>query len=366
MADYFASNTSNSDSEDSLSRRLSGLGTKSTSCYTSSSDCDGGLSLLYTTLPHILQRRIPRIRSLRYAASFYASSKPHLRSWSTSSASSTSSESPPPSYHTRPSTSDSSADDTDQESDDDERPEFFTSAPSSRPSTSGSATPAPNPAFKKPEDNTPTDIGSRSGHHGLALLNIALRSQPTTATNDPLNRRLYIDGISYILRGLPSDLTPEEALVLRAAAPPDLLPPAAPASNETDLALQHQAKNHASQPNNEPASLLHRSISTLTFYTLLIITLALPYLQTLFATLYALDAKHHFSARFLTQTSLLLRLLAAQVLAVAAMAWGANDGALRHACRDFGVWVLRDICGGVDDGVGRAVVGLRLEEREER
>jgi hypothetical protein len=51
---------------------------------------------------------------------------------------------------------------------------------------------------------------------------------------------------------------------------------------------------------------------------------------------------------------------------VLAMAWGANDGALRHACRDFGVWVLRDVCGGMDDGVGRAVVGLRLEKESKR
>lgn len=191
-----------------------------------------------------------------------------------------------------------------------------------------------------------------------------MRSQPTQPTTDPLNRRLYIDGISYILRGLPEDLTTEEALVLRAAAPPALLPPpAAPA--QSDTSLQHQPKQQPSQPTELP-TLLHRTTSTLTFYTLLLITFALPYLQTLFATLYALDARHRFSARFLTQTTLLLRLLAAQVLAVAAMAWGANDGALRHACRDFGVWVLRDVCGGMDEGVGRAVVGLRLEEKDKK
>jgi hypothetical protein len=92
----------------------------------------------------------------------------------------------------------------------------------------------------------------------------------------------------------------------------------------------------------------------------------IPHIQTLFATLCALDARHNFSARFLAQTSFLLRMLAAQAVAVLAMAWGANDGALRHACRDFGVWVLRDVCGGMDEGVGRAVVNLRLEEKEAR
>lgn len=347
---------------DSILMRFSGLDSKPTDCYTTSSESENSLSLIYTTLPRILQRRLPRIRSLRYAASIYASPKAHLRSWSTSSAVSTHSESPPPSYHTRLSTSESSADEgeDDENASDDELPDFFTSAPSSRPSTSGSATPAPNhQSFKRHGDlNTPT-IGNRSGHHGLALLNLAMRSQSTSATDDPLNRRLYIDGISYILRGLPEDLSPEETLVLRAATPAVLLPePQEPTTDQRQLV--HQQPPHP----NHPPTLLHRTTSTLTFYTLVLLTFLLPYLQTLFTALYALDARHKISARFLTQTTLLLRLVAAQAIAVMALAWGANDGALRHACRDFGVWVLRDVCGGLDEGVGRAVQGLRLEEKE--
>lgn len=350
----FDSNTSSG--ADSLLMRLSGLDSKSTDRYTSSSGSEDGLSLIYTALPRILQRRLPQIRSLRHAASVYASPKTHLPSWSTSSATSTCSESPPPSYHTgTSSSSDSSAGEDDDDDSDDEHPEIFTSTPSSRPSTSGSAT----PAFKRHEDITELSTSSRSGHHGLALLNLAMRSQPTSATNDPLNRRLYIDGISYILRGLPSDLTPEETLVLRAATPASLMPEP---QNESTV---QQPTQQPQQPTELP-TLLHRTISTATFYTLLLLTLMIPYMQALFTALYALDARHNFSARFLTQTTFLLRLLAAQAVAVLAMAWGANDGALRHACRDFGVWVLRDVCGGMDDGVGRAVVGLRLEKESKR
>jgi hypothetical protein len=341
---------------DSLLMRLSGLDSKSTDRYTSSSASEDGLSLFYTALPRMLQRRLPQIRSLRHAASVYASPKTHLRSWSTSSATSTCSESPPPSYHTGTSSaSDSSAGEDEDDDSDDEHPEIFTSAPSSRPSTSGSVP----PAFKKHEDISEVSTGSRSGQHGLALLNLAMRSQPTSATNDPLNRRLYIDGISYILRGLPTDLTPEETLVLRAATPASLMPEP---QNES---VVQQPTQQPQQP-TEPPTLLHRTISTATFYTLLLLTLMIPYMQALFTALYALDARHNFSARFLTQTTFLLRLLAAQAVAVLAMAWGANDGALRHACRDFGVWVLRDVCGGMDDGVGRAVVGLRLEKESKK
>lgn len=185
-----------------------------------------------------------------------------------------------------------------------------------------------------------------------------------SSSNDPLNRRLYIDGISYILRGLPSDLSDEEILVLREATPSTIHPP------HPQTQLTHQSTtttNQNQQPSqthsSEPPTLLHRTTSVLTFYTLLLLTLALPYLQALLTTLHALDSRHKISTRLFAQTSLLLRLLAAQILALAALAWDANDGALRHACRDFGVWVLRDVCGGVDEGVGRAVVELRLEGR---
>jgi ABC-type sugar transport system permease subunit len=188
-----------------------------------------------------------------------------------------------------------------------------------------------------------------------------MRSQPSrTSDGDDLNRRLYIDGISYVLRGLPTDLTREEALTIRTAVPASILP-----APQEDSALIQQPTQQPHQPTSPP-TLLHRAVSTTTFYTLLALTLLIPHLQTLFATLCALDARHQFSTRFLAQTSFLLRMLAAQAVAVLAMAWGANDGALRHACRDFGVWVLRDVCGGMDEGVGRAVVNLRLEEKEAR
>lgn len=208
---------------------------------------------------------------------------------------------------------------------------------------------------------SPPRIGGESGQQGLTLLNIAMRSQQSPASDEDLTRRLYIDGICYILRGLPSDLSREEALILRTAAPKSVIPDPLEAS-----AVQQPAQQHQQPTATEPPTLLHRTISTATFYTLLLLTLLIPYLQTLFATLCALDARHNFSARFLTQTTFLLRMLAAQTVAVLAMAWGANDGAVRHACRDFGMWVLRDVCGGVDEGVGRAVVGLRLEDKEAR
>lgn len=358
MAVFDPSNTSSGG--DSLFTRYSGLDSKSAECYTSSSASDDGLSLIYTALPRMLQRRLPQIRSLRHAAAIYANPKAHLRSESMSSATSSCSETPPPSYHTGTSISESSADEGDDGGSDDESPELFTSAPSSRPSTSGSVTPAlalALPGFRRHEDHTAASTGNKSGQHGLALLNMAMRGEPS-ATKDPLNRRLYIDGISYILRGLPEDLTPEEAMVLRNAAPAVLNP-----GPQQESTLQQQHPSQSQQP-TQPPTLLRRTISTATFYTLLLFTLLLPYLQALFTALYALDARHNFSARFLAQTTILLRLLAAQALAILAMAWGANDGALRHACRDFGVWVLRDVCGGMDEGVGRAVTRLRLEERE--
>jgi hypothetical protein len=347
---------------DSLRVELSGFDSKSTDIYTSSPGNGDGLSLIYTALPRLIQRRLPQIRSLRHAASIYASPRAHLRSWSTSSDTSTYSESPPPSYHTGTSASESSADENDDGASDDDLPEFFSSAPSSRPSTSGYVTPAPTQAAHKiHEEIHAPNFSSRSGHQGLELLNLAMRSQPSrTPENDDLNRRLYIDGISYVLRGLPADLTREEALTIRTAVPASILP-----APQEDSALIQQPTQQPHQPTSPP-TLLHRAVSTTTFYTLLALTLLIPHLQTLFATLCALDARHQFSTRFLAQTSFLLRMLAAQAVAVLAMAWGANDGALRHACRDFGVWVLRDFCGGMDEGVGRAVVNLRLEEKEAR
>lgn len=371
MAGYLSRNSLASSSEDNLLFRLPGF--NKSYCYsTSDSDTDETvLSLLYTTLPNILQRRLPKLRSIR--ASIYTGPKTPIRSRSPSSTASTSSESPPPSYRSRPSSSASSSDE--EIYSDDDLPDVFTSAPCSRPSTSGSATPAPLfQAFTRLQDqDLNPNTTSKSGLHGLALLNLSMKD-PSTA-NDPLNRRLYIDGISYILRGLPSDLSEEETIVLREAIPQSVHPPPQPQpanqlTTTTATTPNPSTPNHQTQrpypthPSQTQQTLLHRTTSALTFYTLLLLTLLLPHLRALLTTLHSLDARHKLSARFFAQASLLLRLFAAQALALVAMAWDANDGAVRHACRDFGVWVLRDVCGGLDEGVGRAVGVLRLEGRE--
>lgn len=344
MADCLSSNTGVFSNAGSIPMRLFSLDSKPSSCYTSSSDTDENpSSLLYSALPQILQRRLPRLRSLR--ASVYSNPRSHLRSSSASSSASTSSLGPPPSYHTRPSTSDSY---TEPDSDD-EIPELFTSAPSSRPSTSGAATPAPPLTGTTRTELPELNLRDKSSRYGLTLLNLALNNPTSTPTTDPLTRRLYIDGVGYILRGLPDDLTHEETLILRTAIPETLAPPP-----------QHHSLAKTAQP-TAPPTLLHRTASLLTFYALLTLTLLLPYLQTLLQTLHSLNVRHRLTARFYAQASLLLQLFASQALALAALVWSANDGALRHACRDFGVWVLRDVCGGVDEGVGRAVVELRLE-----
>ena len=367
MIQYLAGNSSISYGIDSLSLRLFGPGAKSEDCYTiaTSSGSDDSLSLLYTALPQALQSRVPRLRSLRSVASVYTSrkSQPYPSTSPASSASSSYSESPPPSYHARQSLSDDEDDDDDAS---DAGSPSFNTAPSSRPSTSGSATPAPhlstffatqNPDH--PSNSTNTSITNKSGHHGLALLNLALRSEQTSSTpNDPVDRRFYIDGVSYILRGLPKDLTAEETLVLRTATPQTLLPPPEQQSSEiatSDTAAQ--PSRHAEHP-----TLLHTATSTLTYHLILLTTLLLPHLQNLIATLLALDAQHQLSARFYSQTKTLLNKFFFLFRELLLRIWEANDGALRIKCRDFGIWVLRDFCGGLEEGVGRAaVVGARGE-----
>ena len=365
MIQYLASNSSISYGIDSLSVRLFGRpGTKPEECYTiaTSSEPDDSLSLLYTALPSALQSRVPKLRSLRSVASVYTTrrSPPHTRTSSASSVTSSYTESPPPSYHARLSIS--SDENDDDHSDAGTPSSSFETAPSSRPSTSGSATPAPHlTTFFATQDldysrNNSPHIGNKSGHYGLALLNLALRSEQTSTTpNDPVDRRFYIDGVSYILRGLPQDLTPEEALVLRTATPQSLLPPPPPQNHHH----QQQTLPAATEPPaaQTPPTLLHRTTSTLTFYTLLLATLLLPHLQTLTTTLIALDAHHRFSARFYSRAKTLFHQLLSLFRELAFKAWEANDGALRVSCRDFGVWVLRDFCGGLEEGVGRAAVG---------
>ena len=301
---------------------------------------DQAVSLLYSTLPHIIQRRLPKLRSLRQAASTYTLPQGHHGVASDVSTESVGTDAtPPPSYRTQPS---SPALLSESDIEDDVLEQYIS---------------APEPAT--PVARAGEDAGlAKSGRYGFSLLKLAIEEAASPAPSEAVGRRLYIDGVGYLLRGLPTDLSADEEMVIRTALPEKL---AAQTASDQLGSEQRVSKTEA---HDAKATLLRRTVSAATLYTILILSVLIPYLHYALRRLWAFDQQHKLSTRLYTQAALLAQLLSAQVLAVMALAWDMNEGQLRTACRDAGVWLLRDVTGGANEGVRKAVEMLRLGEKD--
>lgn len=290
-------------------------------------------SLLYTMLPSIIQRRVPRLRSLREAASSYGQ---HAHTRAVSDAS----QSPPPSYRTSDQTSTC-------ESDEDED-EVFQSLPGSRPTTSGSVTPADRA-------ETESGVNWKYAKQGSTFLSLSMQEADSLSRNPQLTRKLYIDGLEYLLNGLPLELTVQEEVGLRAAMPASL--------SKVSARLRHTqlTVRSAEEDCHHQQTRLHRAVASVTLYAFLVISILLPYIQLLMQKAYQYERKHRLGDRLLAHSALVAGTASKQTLTLANHLYGLNEGKFGDTVKDIGMWWIQGVSGGVYDGLDEGIqtIGLR-------
>ncbi|OQO06678.1 hypothetical protein B0A48_08465 [Cryoendolithus antarcticus] len=198
-------------------------------------------------------------------------------------------------------------------------------------------------------------LDSKAARHGYALLDLAAREQRCPDTDEELRRRLYIDGVGYLLRSLPESLTFEEEVALRAALP-NCLAGNSIRSEQSGL----QDRSHPRQTTTRKP-LLHRAAATSALYTILALSVVIPCVQSVCSQAYTIDRRHKISDRLIASATAVAQSTTTQMLALAAVVWDLNDGRLRRAVGDLGVWLARDLSGGAHEGVMEAIGRLKLE-----
>ncbi|TKA34232.1 hypothetical protein B0A50_00212 [Salinomyces thailandicus] len=301
-------------------------------------------SLLYAFLPATLRRVVPKIPSLRQIASQAASIRGRrpLHSRSASEAIELN-DSGPPSYHTSPRDSFASCEDDDS---------FAGSM--SKPASSTSAMPI--------REEASSGIDWKYALHGQALLSIASQESDSASQNALFSRKLYIDSLQYLISGLPSDLSAEEEMSLKATLPPALAQPCS--TTDAELIAQtasEDGSSRKSQPTLEHSA-LHDLVANITMYTILMASFILPYLQLLLQQAYRYDRKHKLSDKVFAKSLQTADVVAQQALLLASNFYRMHDGKIGMALRDVGLWWVQGITGGVYDGVdeGMQALGFRL------
>ncbi|KAK8207847.1 hypothetical protein BKA81DRAFT_359638 [Phyllosticta paracitricarpa] len=230
-----------------------------------------------------------------------------------------------------------------------------------RPSSSSSATPLPVYRALDMQNG----INWKYANQGLTLLTTALQEYSTLGTPDnnvpSFSRQLYLHALTYLLKGLPSDLTADEKLSIETALPPDAVKVVHVDATSGQLVC---SDGHTRNQPPEP-SWLHRALASSIIQLFLFLHLLLPYVKLFLSQAYQYEREHRISERLFASSIQTVDELGRRGLRVTNAICQMNDGKVGQAINDLTVWSLRAVTGGIHEGVseGFLIIGARQDVR---
>lgn len=165
--------------------------------------------------------------------------------------------------------------------------------------------------------------------------------------------------MTYLLRGLPSDLTPEELLSLQAAAPHSLVNSGTDASSHALIQRSSQTQVQRDM-SPQDASVLHRMTATLVLQMFIMIQFLLPYIKLFLSHAYQFEREHQITRRLVNGSITTVDDVGRRSLRLSQTICRMNDGKVGQAINEMTIWWVRGVTGGMQQGIEE---GFRLERR---
>ncbi|KAF2138024.1 uncharacterized protein K452DRAFT_234950 [Aplosporella prunicola CBS 121167] len=322
---------------------------------------DGAPSSVYAILPTVLQTRIPRLRSLRRTVNeFRGRSSPRQLSPSCVAAPDTprlgeGALTPPPRYTSRPASSaawrrGSDADTTQTLPDE----AMFVEEPRSSPPTAASTLLSYRSSLE-----TPSGVNWKYANQGLNLLTSALQEYSALEVGagnatQSFSRQLYLHALTYLLKGLPSDLSNEERLSVKTALPPIMSKAVQVGATSGQLIQCTASDGDAPAPAPEP-SWVHRIFATGIIQMFLLFNILLPYFKLFIGQAYQYERQHRISERLVSSSISTVDGLGRRGIRFTNTICQMNDGKVGQAINDVTLWWLKGVTGGIHEGVSEGL-----------
>ena len=183
---------------------------------------------------------------------------------------------------------------------------------------------------------------------GLAIEESAMMSQDPSSGNASFSRQLYIHALTYLLRGLPSDLAPDEQMSIRGALPKGVVEPLQINS------INDYTRTSTTSP-RQPPSLLHKTLASTIVQIFILLQFILPYVKYLLATAYQYERTHRISEKFLHHSLDTVDSVGKHSLTLTGAIYGMVDGKVGQALTETATWLVEGITGGIHEGVGEGL-----------
>ncbi|KAJ9138926.1 hypothetical protein NKR23_g8229 [Pleurostoma richardsiae] len=195
----------------------------------------------------------------------------------------------------------------------------------------------------------------KCGQQGMRLMDTAIiEANPANAGYSPaFERKAYIDGVSFLLKGLPRDLDESEMIALGSSLPTTF------GSMSATGGLPNSASSQAYGERN----VLHRSIQTVVVKLFVLLHLIMPYVIFLLRQLAQLERKYKVSENVVGQTIELANAFGRCSVSLSGTIYNMSDGKVGQALANVFAWAIEGVAGGISDGVGEGLarVGARPE-----
>ena len=169
---------------------------------------------------------------------------------------------------------------------------------------------------------------------GFNLLQASIAESHGTAPNSKtLSRQMYLDSLSYLLQGLPSDLNVQEVTLLQKSVPLEVQTPSQPG-------IQKPSADSVKRP-----SMLHRGLASMIIVFCLVLRLFLPYIRFLISTAYRYERSYHVSEKLFATTMSATDSIGRKAIEIASTALGSE------LVLGTVAYCIDGVCGGVTEGL---------------
>ena len=160
--------------------------------------------------------------------------------------------------------------------------------------------------------------------------------------------------MTYLLRGLPHELTPEERMSLHATIPGSVVN----LSSDPSLSLvpRSQLADLAHHDPAQPPSALHRITATIVFQLFVLFQFLLPYIKLFIGQAYRWEKEHKVAQRLLNGSITTVDELGRRTLQLSQTVCRMNNGKVGQAINDMTIWWVQGLTGGIQQGINEGVV----------
>lgn len=176
-----------------------------------------------------------------------------------------------------------------------------------------------------------------------------------------LSRQVYVHGVTYVLRGLPTDLSSDEKLGIWSSMPAGVQK-IAPIANTAIMAEPMAgAKKTSLLPAQAP--MLQQAVASLVVQMFLLMQFLLPYVKYCVTVLYGYERQYRISERVIASSVQSCEGMLRTGLQVTTAISKMNDGKVGQTLNELGMWWVSGVTAGIHQGVGDGLT--LLAEREQ-